>query len=83
MRLHRGTLALELILLQLRVAVWPDRHWRRAQQEVDPMVVGAGRREATRLDEDVVVLLEEDIEEWAIRVGHEGAQAQHGDVIAR
>ena len=47
------------------------------------MVVGAGQREATRMGEDVVILLEEDIEEWAIRVGHESAQAQHGDVVAR
>jgi hypothetical protein len=43
LRQHGGTLALELILLQLGVAVWPNRHWCRPGQKVDPVVVGAGR----------------------------------------
>jgi len=84
LREHRGTLALELVLLQLRVAVRPDHDWRRARQEVDPVVVGAGRREAARLDEDVVVLavLLEDVEEWALGVGREHVQARLGDIGA-
>jgi len=49
---------------------------------VDPVVVGAGRREALRLGEDVVVLLEEDVEEWALGVGRERVQVRLGDVDA-
>ena len=73
---------LKLVLLQLRVAVRPGRDWRHARQQVDPVVVGAGRREAAWLGEDVVVLLEEDIEEWALGVGRECMQALLGDVDA-
>ena len=46
------------------------------------MVVVAGRREAARLGENVIVLLEEDVEEWVLGVGRERVQAWLGDVDA-
>ena len=46
------------------------------------MVVRARRREATRLGEGIIVLLEENVEERVLGVGRERVQARLGDVDA-
>jgi hypothetical protein len=60
---HLGALPLKLVLLQVRVAVWSHRHWSRAGQEVDPVVVGAGGWQPAGLLEDVLELLQEAVQE--------------------
>ena len=66
MREHNRHLALELILLQLGVAVRAHGNRCRIRQQVDVVVTGSCWREAMWLVEDVAVLLQE--------VGQEGVR---------
>jgi len=61
-------LALKLVLLQLRIAVWAHRNRSGTGQQVDAMVVRAHWREPRGLVEDGAVLQEEAIQQGQSRI---------------
>jgi hypothetical protein len=60
---HGLTLSLQLVLLQLRVPVRSYGHRSCTGQQVDAMVVGAGRGQSRGLVEDGAMLLQKDVHE--------------------
>jgi hypothetical protein len=72
-------LALELVLDQLRVTVWPDRHRRRVRKQMDAMVVAVWWWQPCRCVEDIVELLEKQGQEVCPHhgVGRRCSMASH------
>jgi hypothetical protein len=69
---HGFALPFQLILLQLGVAVRAHGDWNCVWQEVDVVVVRAGRWKTPRLLEDGAVLLQEAIQQGLLGAGGDG-----------
>ena len=60
---HGGALLLQFILLELRVAIWPNGHRMSTRNEMYPVIIVLRRRQTSRLGEEVVVVVEEQRQE--------------------